>query len=121
MIRLGGQSSAVYRLFRLEDSDMRPERNRQLVTGTRRMERVSATYSNQCWGMDFMSDELYNGQRIRLLTLVDYFTRESLAIEVDQYPGGEKVVETLEQIVLERGTQGKIQASQWSRLLTNDI
>ena len=30
--------------------------------------------------MDFMSDELASGQRIRLLTLVDYFTRESLAI-----------------------------------------
>ena len=34
-----------------------------------------------------MQDELYNGQRIRLLTLVDNFTRESLAIEVDQYLG----------------------------------
>ena len=32
--------------------------------------------------MDFMSDELYNGHRIKLLTLVDNFTRESLAIEV---------------------------------------
>jgi len=43
--------------------------------------------NNECWSMDFMQDELYNGQRIRLLTLVDNFTRESLAIEVDQYLG----------------------------------
>ncbi len=32
--------------------------------------------------MDFMSDELFNGDRIRLFTLVDHFTRESPAIEV---------------------------------------
>lgn len=45
--------------------------------------------------MDFMSDELFNGQRIRLLTLVDNFTRESLAIEVDTHLGGHRVVEVL--------------------------
>ena len=33
--------------------------------------------------MDFMSDELFDGRRIRILTLVDHFTRESLDIEVD--------------------------------------
>jgi putative transposase len=48
--------------------------------------------------MDFMSDELYNGQRIRLLTLVDNFTRESLAIEVDNHLGGHRVVEVLQRL-----------------------
>ena len=38
--------------------------------------------------MDFMSDEIFDGRRIRLLTLVDHFTRESLAIEVDGSLGG---------------------------------
>jgi putative transposase len=64
---------------------MRPKRHRRHVTGCRRMEWVTATYPNECWSMDFMSDELYNGQRIRLLTLVDNFTRESLSITVDQH------------------------------------
>lgn len=40
--------------------------------------------------MDFMSDELYNGQRIRLFTLVDNDARESLAIEVDERLGGQE-------------------------------
>ena len=53
--------------------------------------------------MDFMSDELYNGQRIKLLTLVDNFTRESLAIEVDERLGGHRVVEVLMRVAKTRG------------------
>ena len=45
--------------------------------------------------MDFMSDELFDGRRIRMLTIVDHFTRESLAIEVDGSLGGQRVVEAL--------------------------
>jgi hypothetical protein len=37
------------------------------------MERVEANGSNEGWSMDFMTDELLSGQRIRLLTLVDNF------------------------------------------------
>ncbi len=55
-----------------------------------------------------MSDELYNGQRIRLLTLVDNFTRESLAIEVNQHLDGQKVTELLTLVSLERGKPEKI-------------
>jgi putative transposase len=58
--------------------------------------------------MDFMSDELYNGQRIRLLTLVDNYTRESLAIEVDPHLGGQRVAEILTLVALERGKPEKI-------------
>jgi len=52
--------------------------------------------------MDFMSDQLFDGRRMRLLTLVDNFTRESLAIEVNDRIGGHKVVEVLMQIGKER-------------------
>jgi putative transposase len=99
----------VYRLYRLEGLGMRPKRHRRHVTGCRRMERPTATHPNECWSMDFMGDELYNGQRIRLLTLVDNFTRESLAIEVDQHLGGQRVAEILTLVALERGKPEKIQ------------
>jgi putative transposase len=59
--------------------------------------------------MDFMSDEIYNRQRIRLLTLVDNYTRESLAIVVDQHLGGERVAQLLMQVALVRGLPEKIQ------------
>jgi putative transposase len=52
--------------------------------------------------MDFMTDELFDGRRIRLLTLVDNFTRESLAIEVDNHLGGQRVVNVLMHLGEER-------------------
>jgi putative transposase len=98
----------VYRLYRLEGLGMRTKRHRRHVTGCRRMEKVTATHANECWSMDFMSDELYNERRIRLLTLVDNYTRESLAIEVNQHLGGQQVVELLSLVALERGSPKKI-------------
>ena len=98
----------VYRLYKLEGLIMRPKRIRRHVTASRWMDRPTANYPNECWSIDFMSDELYNGQRIRLLTLVDNFTRESLAIKVGEHLGGECVVRILTQMALERGLPGKI-------------
>lgn len=81
---------------------IRPKKPRRHVTARRRMEREEAIAPNEGWSMDLMSDELFNGQRIRLLTLVDNFSRESLAIEVDTHLGGHRVVEVLQQISMER-------------------
>jgi len=66
------------------------------------MERTAATEANEGWSMDFMTDELYDGRRIRLLTLVDNFTRESLAIEVNDHLGGHRVAEVLMRLGDER-------------------
>jgi len=52
--------------------------------------------------MDFMHDELFNGRRFRLLTLVDNFSRESLAIEVGQSLKGSDVVRVLERLAKTR-------------------
>ena len=78
----------VYRLYSEEGLTMHLRRpKRRLVSGARRQEQSLAQRVNDCWSMDFMSDELCDGQRIRVLTIVDNFTRESLArprrIQVD--------------------------------------
>ena len=106
----------VYRLYRLEGLGMRSKRHRRHVTGCRRMEKVTAIHPNECWSMDFMSDELYNEQRIRLLTLVDNYTRESLAIEVNQHLGDQQVAEILSLVALERGNPEKIRVDKRSRV-----
>lgn len=85
----------VYRLYKQEGLMMRTKKPRRHVSACRRMERPVATQPDEGWSMDFMSDELFDGRRIRLLTIVDNFTRESLAIEVDAHIGGQKVVEVL--------------------------
>ena len=48
--------------------------------------------------MDLMSNELFNRRRIRLLTIVDNSTRESLAIEVGERIGGQRVGDVLMQL-----------------------
>ena len=82
---------------------MRPKKPKRHVSACRRLERALANHPNEGWSMDFMSDELYNGQGIRLLTLVDNYSRESLAIEVAERIGGQRVAEVLMQVAQERG------------------
>ena len=74
----------VYRLYRLEGLSLRHKRPRRHVTAARRMERAMASRPDEQWSMDFVSDALFDGRRIRALTLVDNFTREALAIVVDR-------------------------------------
>ena len=88
----------VYRLYRDEGLMMRPKKPRRHVSYKRRVERVDAVEPNEGWSMDFMQDQLFDGRRFRLLTLVDNFTRESLAIEVNQGLGGNQVVELLQRV-----------------------
>lgn len=56
-----------------------------------------------------MSDQLFDGHRIRLLTLVDNHTRESPAIHVGQRIQGCEVVQVLERVVKEHGKPQTIQ------------
>ena len=90
----------VYRLYCLEGLRMRPRRPRRHVSSQRREIRTLASGPDERWAMDFMSDELFDGRRIRLLMLVDHFTRESLAIEVDGSLGGQRVVEVLARLAV---------------------
>jgi len=59
--------------------------------------------------MDFVSDALFDGRRLRALTVVDAFTREALAIKVDQGIKGEQVVAVVARLALLRGAPGTIQ------------
>ena len=81
----------VYRLYCLEGPRMRPKRPRRHVSSQRREIRPLTSKPDERWAMDFMSDEIFDGRRIRVLTKVDHFTRESLAIYVDGSLGGQRV------------------------------
>ena len=85
----------VYRLYRQEGLSLRHKQPKRHVTASRRMERAVATCPNEQWSMDFVSDALVDGRRIRALTLVDNHTREALAIVVDSSIRGEHVVEAV--------------------------
>jgi len=98
----------VYRIYRQEGLSMRIKRPRRHVSAAYREGRVQPGCANDSWSMDFVSDSLFDGRRLRALTIVDNFTRESLAIAVDQGIKGEHVAAVLERIVAERGAPNSI-------------
>jgi putative transposase len=59
--------------------------------------------ANDSWSMDFMSDGLADGRRLRCLTIVDDCTRECVAIEVDTSITGSRVKAVLERLADLRG------------------
>lgn len=61
------------------------------------------TGPNQVWSIDFMSDSLVDGRRVRLLNIIDDFNRESLAIEVDTSLPTLRVIRVLERLIAGRG------------------
>jgi putative transposase len=92
----------IYRIYREEKFGLRTKRPKRCVSCRARVDRPEAAQVNDCWAMDFMSDELFDGRQIRLLTIVDHFTRESVAIAVGQRMRGREVVEVLEQVACDR-------------------
>ena len=94
----------VYRLYREEGLSLRLKRPRRHVSAANRERQPAATAPNELWSMDFVSDALFDGRRLRALTVVDAFTREALAIEVDQGIKGEQVVDVMTRLAFIRGT-----------------
>jgi len=76
----------VYRLYREEGLCVGRHKPRRHRSSVARPQLTKSTHANESWSMDFMSDQLFDGRRFRLLTIVDDFTRESLAIEVGRPP-----------------------------------
>jgi putative transposase len=58
---------------------------------------------NRSWSMDFVSDGLCDGRRLRCLAIVDDFSRECLVLEVDTSITGKRVVAVLERLADLRG------------------
>ena len=64
---------------------------------------VARTSANQEWALDFLHDAVDCGRAIRVLSVVDAFTRECLALEVDTSFASRRVTRVLDAIVAERG------------------
>jgi putative transposase len=97
----------VERLYREEGLGVQRRRRKRVARDGRGRAALPAR-PNQQWGIDFVSDTLAWGRRIRLFTVVDVFTREVLAIEVDTSLPGGRVVRVLERLAVERGTPDEI-------------
>ncbi len=101
--RRGCKASAqrVYRIYREEHLAVRRLRRKRLLRPA--PESASFTAPNQEWAIDFLADGLATGRGLRILTVVDSYTRECLAIEVDTSLSSRRVTRALEWVVGQRG------------------
>jgi putative transposase len=83
----------------------RKRRKRQrLGTSTVPADRLRAERPDHVWAIDFQFDQTADGHNLKLLHVVDEFTREALAIECHRRIDADKTVNVLDQLVTERGT-----------------
>jgi putative transposase len=105
----------VYRLYVEEGLTVRRRKRKRLVRDRAAEPRLSR--ANQEWAMDFIVDGLATGRMVRILSVVDAYTRECLALEADTSLGSGRVTRVLERLIEERGPTGSNALGQRSGVL----
>jgi putative transposase len=98
----------VYRLYREEGLMVRRRRRKRLVRSLPAQPRLLR--ANQEWAIDFIVDGLASGRMVRILSVVDVYTRECLALEADTSLGSGRVIRVLERLMLERGAPENVRS-----------
>lgn len=106
LLRREGWKVNAKRVYRLYDEENLKVRSveRKKISRRQRVAQGQASRPNQCWSADFVSDKLADGRSYRILTVVDQFTRECIALEADRSLHGNHVVAALKHAIEERGT-----------------
>jgi len=92
----------TWRIYRENGLTLKMRKRHKRASMTR-LELAEPTKPNERWAMDFVSDGLWNGRKIKVLTVLDIFTKECLAIEVDTSINGERVTRVLDWLLFTRG------------------
>ena len=111
----------VYRLYVEESLQIRNKRPKRKVAAKLREDRRSPSAPNDVWSVDFLSDQLFNWSKIRVLATVDAFSRLSPAIVVCQRYRGSDVVDTLQQVTAIYGTSKSIRLDNGPEFISRDL
>lgn len=123
MLRREGWKVNIKRVVRIyveEKLSLRLKRRKKQAASAR-VPLPAPTGPNQTWSMDFVWDWARTGRRLKMLTVVDDFTRECLAIEVDFGMGGRRVAEALQRLIEERGMVGVIRSDNGPEFTSNAL
>jgi putative transposase len=110
----------VQRLYREEKLTVRRRGGRKRALGERRPMEVP-TIANQRWSLDFVSDQMTDGRRFRILAVVDDCTRECLALIPDTSISGRRVARELDAIIAHRDKPATIVSDNGTELTSNAI
>jgi len=100
----------VQRIWREEGLRVpaKAKKRRRLGESTTAADRLKAKHPNHVWALDYQHDATSDGRELKFLNVVDEFTREALAIEVDRSIDAEQTVAVLGRLAAERGAPAHI-------------
>jgi len=110
----------VARLYREEGLAVR-RRTRKSLTRVLRGRPASPQRANEQWALDFLQDALASGRKLRVLSVIDVFTREALALEVDTSLPGSRVVRVLKRLRSERERPAQLVLDNGPELLSRAL
>ena len=110
----------VYRIYRELALQLRPRRKRG-VRYVRGNEIVPVLAPNQRWSVDFVHDRLSTGRAFRTLTVVDDFSRECIALEVDFSFSGARVARIFDRVALSRSLPPTIKSDNGSEFTSGKL
>ena len=110
----------LFRIYREEQLHVRRRGGRKRAMGTR-APMVLPLMPNQRWSLDFVSDQLTDGRRFRIMTVVDDCTRECLALIADTSLSGARVARELATLFQARGRPGTVVSDHGTEFTSNAI
>jgi len=108
----------IYKELGLQLRNKHPKRR---VKAKLREDREVAVSPNDVWAMDFVHDQLATGRKIRVLTMIDTFSRYVPILDPRFNYRGEDVVKTLDRVCNEIGYPKTIRVDQGSEFISRDM
>ena len=111
----------VHRIWKEEGLGINKKRPKRRQYGPKGEVVNKAGHPNHVWSYDFVEDRMEDGSRIRMLSVVDEYTREAIAIYVSPVIGSVEVRDTLEILVDRRGVPKHIRSDNGSEFIAKMI
>ena len=112
----------VYRVYKEEGLNLRSKRPRRSRSAAHRLDRLETQAINRIWSMDFVQDALFNGNRFRILAIVDNYSKKCLSLLTGQSLKGSDVQQELSNIVLCEGAiPERIQCDNGSEFISKEV
>lgn len=116
-----GNAKRIYRLYKELGLQLRNKVPKRRVKAKLREDRRPAIQANETWAMDFVHDQFATGRKIRVLTIVDMFTRFSPALEPRFSFRAADVVDVLERVGRQVGLPRMIRIDQGTEFVSRDL
>jgi putative transposase len=110
----------IRRLWRLHRLQVRRLARRQARRRSR-PKRFQAAYPGHIWAYDFVEDALANGTTLRILTVMDALTRESLARDVARTTSAERVIGVLTALVAHHGAPAYLRSANGAEFVATAV